>query len=361
MKNTKCLFDEDGQTPEGMVSVSQLQVFMSCPKKWEYGYVEKLAPRVDRPYLGIGKLCHKGMESAMRYIWEQTQQGVQIDYECALKTGCASVMDEWSRYVRSTPFLEEEMPEQNQLLEDALSVFEQAFWEFEPQKYDILTLYQEGKPIPALEFHFVVPCAGSKGLHGYIDAIIKDRETGHVWCTDYKFRKSLSPDEEETLNIQNAVYTWACYKMGIQITGTMTWQHCNTPASDPAILKNGSISRSKIKTTWEHYAAFCTKHGANPAMYEAEMKEKLSDIEWYRSTFEYRNMETVKNMWNQVIIPATYAVKAAKNRKNRRHLYPWNCKMCQFKDLCQAELRNHDANFLRQAEYMKKGARNAEN
>ena len=36
MKNTKHLFDEDKQTPEGMVSVSQLQSFMSCGKTLEY-------------------------------------------------------------------------------------------------------------------------------------------------------------------------------------------------------------------------------------------------------------------------------------------------------------------------------------
>jgi hypothetical protein len=34
MKNTKYLFDENKQTPEGMVSVSQLQTFMNCKKKW---------------------------------------------------------------------------------------------------------------------------------------------------------------------------------------------------------------------------------------------------------------------------------------------------------------------------------------
>jgi hypothetical protein len=339
-----------------MVSVSQLQSFMSCPKKWEYGYIENLTPRVERPYLGIGKLCHKGMETAMRYKWEhEREQGYCREH--ALNQAIIAMGDDWVKYMNDNTFLEEELPDQKQILVDAVSVFTQAFWEFDTDKYEVVTLHKDGKPIPALELHFVVPCAGSKGLHGYIDAILIDKETECAWCVDYKFRKSLSPDEEEATNIQNAVYTHACYKMGVNIVGTMTWQHLNTPAADPAVLKNGTISRAKIKTTWRHYEEFCKGHGVDPTPYEDEMKEKLADIEWYRATYEFRNPETVKRMWNQIVVPASYAVKSAYRGNNRRHLYPWNCKMCQFKDLCQAELRDHDADFLRSTQYTKREGR----
>lgn len=362
MKNTKCLFDETKQTPGGMVSVSQLQTFMSCPKKWEYGYVENLTPRVDRPFLTVGKLCHKGMQVAMTEMWK-LQTGVsKYDhtnwFKAIIRVAERFMQNEWEEYITNNTFLAEEMPEQEQILADAIAVFKQAFEEFKPWKYDVLTVCKDGVEIPALELHFVVPCAGSKGLHGYIDAILKDKETGSIWCTDYKFRKSLSPDDEEAVNIQNAVYTHACKKMGIKITGTMTWQHCNTPAADPALNKNGTVSRSKIKTTWNHYAEFCRVNGVDPAPYEEEMREKLSGVEWFRATYEYRNDDTIKNMWNQIVVPAAYAIKSArtvaKKDKNRRHLYPWNCKMCQFKDLCQAELRDHDVDFLRNTQYVKR-------
>jgi hypothetical protein len=97
----------------------------------------------------------------------------------------------------------------------------------------------------------------------------------------------------------------------------------------------------------------------DPADYAEEMQEKLADIEWFRATYEYRNPDTVSNIWNEIVVPASYAVKSAhtnakKNRRNSRHMYPWNCKMCQFQDLCLAELRNHDADFLRQTEYVKR-------
>lgn len=352
MRNTKYLFDETKQTPEGMVSVSQLQTFMSCPKKWEYGYIENLTPRVERPYLGIGKLCHKGMQTAMQYKWEH-EHDLRYYREDALRAAHLAMITEHNGYVRNNTFLAEEMPDIDQILIDAGEVFDQAFWEFDIEKYEVLTLQKSGKPIPALELHFVVPCPGSKGLHGYIDAILKDKETGYTWCVDYKFRKTLSPDEDEISNIQNAVYAYACNKMGIDVTGTMTWQHLNTPASEPQLLKNGAVSRAKIKTTWEKYAQFCVEHNVDPSQYEEEMREKLADIEWFRPTLEYRNEETIKNMWKQVVIPASWLIRKAQNPQNRksRFLYPWNCKMCQFKNLCQAELRNHDAKFVRETEF----------
>lgn len=355
MKNTKFLFNE-AQSPEGMVSVSQLQTFLSCAKKWSYNYIDNLTPRVDRTYLTIGKLCHRGMQVAMTTMWIYRDSGVQDEWKLAMDDGVDAIGDEWKEYMNSVPLLDEEVPDMEQMYQDALSVFRQAFQEFEPWKYEVLSVYKDGIPYPALELHFRVPCPPTKGLHGFIDAILRDKETGFVWCTDYKFRKSLSPDEEEAFNLQNSVYTYACEKMGIEITGTMTWQHVNTPAADPAILKNGSVSRAKIKTTWEHYADFCASHGEDPANYEEEMREKLADIEWFRPTLEYRNTETVNNIWTRCVVPVAKAVKSARSVKadNYRSLYPWNCKMCQYQSICQAELRNYDAQAIRDREYTKR-------
>lgn len=351
MKNTKYLYDEK-QTPEGMVSVSQLQTFLSCKKKWEYNYVEELKPRVERSYLTIGKLCHKGMQTAMHSLWEYPLNTL----EHLTDVGIRAMRDDYERYIEETPLLDEELPDMKQTWEDAKSVFTQALAEFDPLKYEVVQLVKDRRLIPALELHFKVPCPPTKGLHGFIDAILRDKETGFVWCTDYKFRKSLSPDEDEAFNIQNAVYSYACAKMGVEITGTMTWQHINTPAADPQILKTGAISRAKIKTTWEHYAKFCEEHGQDPEDYFLEMEEKLCDIEWYRPTLEYRNSETVDRIWKECVIPAARSVKSAHSKKadNFRSLYPWNCKMCQYQSLCQAELRDYDADAVRQREYTKR-------
>lgn len=354
MEKTTYLFNEKTQTPEGMVSVSQLQTFMSCPKKWEYNYVDNLKPRVERAYLTIGKLCHKGMQTAMTLKWQADQGISKYDILEILHESLMSMDVEWDNYMESVDLLDEEIPELEQMLTDAKAVFEQAFWEFNIGKYKVLSVFDGKEERPALELHFVVPCAGSKGLHGFIDAILLDAKTGCTWCTDYKFRKSLSPDEEEAFNVQNAVYSYTCQKMGINITGTMTWQHINTPAAEPQMLKNGGVSRAKIKTTWVKYRDFCMVNGIDPTLYEEEMREKLADIEWYRATYEYRNEETINNIWNNVVVPASRAVAKARTKsvKCYKNLYPWNCKMCQYQSLCQAELRNYDVEAIKLREYV---------
>ena len=351
MKNTKYLYDER-QSPEGMVSVSQLQTYLSCKKKWEYNYVECIKPRVEKSYLTIGKLCHKGMQAVMQMLWHYPLSTL----EQLTQHGLDAMYNMGEEYMGEIPMLPEEIPDFQQMRNDAANVFAQALEEFNPLKYEVISVVKHQKLIPALELHFKVPCPPTKGLHGYIDAIIRDKETGFIWCTDYKFRKSLSPDDEEAYNIQNAVYSYACAKMGIEITGTMTWQHSNSPAADPQILKTGAISRAKIRTTWEHYAKFCTEHGEDPDDYEEEMREKLADIEWYRATLEYRNEETVQTIWKECVLPVARAVKAAHGKKavNYRSLYPWNCKMCQYQSLCQAELRDYDTAAIREREYVKR-------
>lgn len=361
MKNTKCLFNEQKHTPVGMVSVSQLQTFMSCRKKWAYNYIDDITPRIERAYLTIGKLCHKGMQNAMQSLWMEQQSGLDTNYDNGLwsscmNDGCIAMEQMWQEYMNSTPMLAEEVPEFDKMRDDALDVFTQAFREFEPWKYRVMTVGKNNKPHPALELHFVVPCPPTKGLHGFIDAILQDRETGFIWCTDYKFRKSLSPDEDEAFNLQNAVYAHACARMGISISGTMTWQHVNTPASTPQLLKNGTVSRAKIKTTWAKYAQFCRANDIDPAPYEEEMREKLADIEWFRETYEYRNSETVKRIWGDCVMPAAKGVQAARSKRavNYPSLYPWNCKMCQYQSLCQAELRGYDVEAIRQRDYTKR-------
>ena len=348
---SKYLFNEYTQTPEGMVSVSQIQTFLSCRKKWSYEYIDNLTPRVERPYLSVGKLCHKGMQTAMNLRWSSWNMPRKEILNAAL----IEMANEHSEYINNNMFLEEELPDIYQILIDAQRVFEQAFWEFDIDRYEVLTLSKRKELIPALELHFYVPCPPTKGLHGFIDAILRDTETGLVWCTDYKFRKSLSPYEEEAFNIQNAVYAYACKKMEIPISGTMTWQHVNTPAAVPQLLKNGTVSRAKIKTTWNEYAKFCRHNGVDPDLYREEMEEKLSGIEWYRATYEYRNDETIENIWKKCVLPVARGIRQASGKdiaNNYPSLYPWNCKMCQYQSLCQAELRNYDLDFIRASEYV---------
>lgn len=356
--DTPCLF-YDEMTPEGMVSVSQINTFLACRRRWHYAYREGLRQRRERDYLTVGKLCHAGMEAAMRERWRIEYEKLAIPDGYLARKGMDAIQEMWDDYMSVTDFLDEELPEQRELLDRALDVFEEALEEFDPMRWMPATVTKDGVPIPALELHFVVPlCAGSWRLHGYVDAILSDRETGQVWCVDYKFRRTLASDDDERFNLQNAVYMMACRQMGIEVVGTMTWQRHSYPSAVPKFNKDGSVSRSRIKCTWTRFRHFLEEAGLDPADY-ADMEDKLSDVEMCRATREIRSDEMVDNVWSSVVESATLEIMHAycSEQEMTPSMDPWTCRLCSFQSLCQAELRGYDVDYIRETEYTSRSHR----
>lgn len=353
INDTPCLYYEDDMTPEGMVSVSQINTFLACRRRWHYAYREGLRQRRERDYLTVGKLCHAGMEAAMRRRWE-CAVGNLFDPEFAdlQSDGRDAIIEMFNDYMSVTDFLDEERPEQYELCDRALDVFDEALEEFEPLRWMPMTVVRDGEPIPALELHFVVPCAGSEGLHGYIDAILRDLETGQTWCVDYKFRRTLASDDDERFNLQNAVYMMACRQMGIDVAGTMTWQRYSSPSAVPKFNQDGSVSRSKIKCTWPRFRRFLEEAGLDPADY-GDMEGKLADVEMCRATKEIRSDEMIDLVWGEVVERASCSISRALHLGDWciPSMDPWTCRLCSFQSLCQAELRGYDADYIRETEY----------
>lgn len=350
--DTPCMF-YDEMTPEGMVSVSQINTFLACRRRWHYAYREGLRQKRERDYLTVGKLCHAGMEAAMRERWRIEHEKLAIPDGHLTRKGMDAIQEMWDEYMEVTDFLNEELPEQQDLLARALDVFAEALEEFDPLQWMPITVVKDGEPIPALELHFVVPCAGSEGLHGYIDAILKNLVTSQVWCVDYKFRRTLAVDDDERFNLQNAVYMMACHQMGIGVAGTMTWQRYNWPSAVPKFNKDGSVSRSKIRCTWIRYRRFLEEAGLAPADY-AEMADKLADVKMCKATREVRSDEMVDKVWRQIVEASSIEIGGHVRDQVKYcipSMDPWTCRLCSFQSLCQAELRGYDADYVRETEY----------
>lgn len=377
------LFNEEKHGPklDSMVSISQILQYLKCGMAWRLSYGERLTRRVERPYLTTGKLCHSAMQGAWQYMYETQHPKVKFrappaTVQTALEMGIAAMVESYLKYKSENVFLEEEIPMLEQTLEDAKRVFIHAWGAMDPGKYRVYEIKTRKDVIPAIELHFVIPCHGSRGMHGFIDAILEDVESNNIWSVDFKFRKSLATHEDEESNLQNLVYIAATSRMGLPITGSMTWQHLNSPPSFPALLKDGkSLSRAKIKTDWETYMAYALSLGIDPEPYREEMSEKLAEIEWFRETKEYRNEQTVQTAFDTIIIPAVYNISSCRkllsiqdgtckgytsltpmgrarlNRYTIPAMFPWNCKQCEFPQICQAKLRGYDVDFIKSSEF----------
>lgn len=351
----KYLYDEEKDAGKLMLSASQITQFLKCRKAWSYSYRENLTTRVERPYITIGKLCHIGMQHAFKEKYRQDTINKYNEAAC-ICVGKHEILKAFNLYMSENCFLEEEIPALKQLEFDSEVIFERTFKSMNPENLEVVDI--DGKP--GIELHFKIPITKTKWLHGFIDAILKDKTTNEVWIMDYKFRKSLADADDEAFNMQNATYMYAAKYLGLQLTGTITYQSLNQVPAIPALNKNGTVSRAKIKTDWETYSAFLEIHGQNPEDYAEEMIPKLADIEWIRPIKEFRNEETLKRIWKEVIVSASdqifKAYKAKTDKTCIKSMFAFNCKMCQFAQLCQGELRNYDASYLKNTVYMQKGA-----
>lgn len=357
----KYLFDEKKDKNKLMLSASQILQFLKCRKAWHYSYKQNLTTRVERPYLTIGKLCHIGMQYAFR---EKYRQDITDNYNEAscICIGKHKILKEFNKHLSENCFLEEEIPALRQLEYDSEIIFERTFKSMNAENIEVVTIGD----IPALELHFKIPITNTstKWLHGYIDAILRDKETNETWIVDYKFRKSLAEADDEMYNIQNAIYMYAAKYLNVDVVGSMTYQSLNQAPAIPALNKNGTVSRAKIKTDWDTYKAFLELNSQDPADYQEEMIPKLLEIEWFRPIKEFRNEQTLHKIWKEVIVQSSdqifKAYKAKTDKTCLKSMYPFNCKMCQFTQLCQAELRLYDVEYLKTTVYTQKGS-NSEN
>ena len=354
MKSTdKYLFNEERDGKKLMLSSSQITQFLKCRKAWSYSYRQNLTTRVERPYLTIGKLCHIGMQYAFKEKYRQDTIN-KYNEEACICLGKHEINKVFNQYMSENCFLEEEIPMLKQLEFDSEIIFERTFRSINAKNIEVVTI----NDIPALELHFVIPITRTKYLHGFIDAIFKDKTTGETWIVDYKFRKSLSDVDDEAYNMQNAIYMYAAKYLGVQVNGSVTYQALNQAPTLPTLNKNGTVSRAKIKTDWETYKAFLEIHDQNPDDYAEEMIPKLADIEWFRPIKEFRNEETLERIWHDVVLVAADQIyKAYKLKTDKtclKSMFPFNCKLCQFAQLCQGELRHYDVEYLKNTVYVNK-------
>lgn len=338
------LWDEglDGPRKGEMVSCTQLQAYLSCPRRWSYAYVEGLRPRTERPYLTAGRLIHRGFEAAMRLRAEGCE-----DVKAMVNAGLLAVKEEAEGY--ALEFDGQGVEVLSDAVREACEVFCEALPEFDPTRWDVMRV----GGVPALELHFWTPCPYAGGLHGYVDAVLRERATGQVWCVDYKFRSRLASEDDERFSLQRAVYARACRDLGVPVTGTLTWQRLRRCEAVPKLLKDGTMSRAKVMCTWPRYREALIEAGLDPADY-AEMEGKLAGVEMSREIREVRSDEMLERVWAQVVVPTALEVGHDREVTSMGMplacvpaLDPMRCRLCPYAELCQAELRGYDADFVR--------------
>jgi hypothetical protein len=189
---------------------------------------------------------------------------------------------------------------------------------------------------------------------GYIDKVVRDRE-GRKWLADHKSYRYIPSDEDRYSDLQNVFYIWAwgVQHPGDPVTG-FVWDYLRTKAPTiPEVLKKGGLSvAQKIDTDYYTYAKAIEDNKLDPEDY-AEVLDRLrrENSKFFKRAYL---PSPPKEMIDNAVQDAKDTAIEIKNlgKVLRDRNMTRECpKGCQFYNLCQAEFRGDDSDYIRKTEY----------
>jgi CRISPR/Cas system-associated exonuclease Cas4 (RecB family) len=176
----------DIDTSKLVYSVSQLQTYESCPKKYMFNYIYKIPSR-PRHYFDFGTSVHESLE----FLSADFDKKLPIEKLYIL--GVKYLTDGWisKGYENSN--------QEQEYFQKGLNIIK----EFIVKETE---LRMEDRQTICLELKFFLDFEG-RTLMGYIDRI--DKVNGEIEILDYKTSKSMSRESELEKNMQLLVYSLA--------------------------------------------------------------------------------------------------------------------------------------------------------
>ena len=210
-----------------------------------------------------------------------------------------------------------------------------------------------GKDGNPFELELRVPLIPGVIFKGKIDKLFEDRNK-RVWLTDHKSHKKIPDLESRFSDIQLVLYYWAVPLTGYKTPDGVMWDYIRTKAPTiPDTLKAGGLSkRANIDTTYETYLAEITRQKLNPKDYK-EILDPLKGrgtIDFYqRVQLAKPNPKLVENIVSDARQTALEIQLHGKTSKVRSMSY--DCKQCDYYQLCQSDARGLDTAFIRKTDY----------
>jgi hypothetical protein len=308
---------------EFTVSNSKLKTWRRCRKQFHYKYGLKLKPKTKSTPLVRGSILHDMIEAHIE------GKDPWIPFKKA-KTDLAKLK-----------IMKEELAYYNELLDEVrrLMVGYLAFYEKDPIRYTSL----KGKKA---EHYFKVKLTESIWLEGYIDSFgqTKDRLN---WLVEHKSHKQIPQGDLKYSDIQGALYVWVCQKIGLPEPDGVIWNYIKAKGpAIPELLKNGELSkRANADTIWPVYLESIKKHGLNPKDYK-DMKLALENKE--QDFFTRKLLPVNKTIVNTLVEDAKKTAREIKRKGNKDQTrnIDKHCEWCDYYNLCQAELRGLDTDFI---------------
>lgn len=326
---------------EGMhVSATERAVYKRCRRLWDYSSASRqsLRPIKQAHALAFGQGIHEALAA---YYTAQIERGTP-DADVAL---CA-----WNKYIEA--WREQTLslwPEEIDALEKSatlgagmLTRYDE--WARESDSADIAE-------VVAVEQPFTISF-GEAQLVGRIDLIARDAQ-GNVWIVDHKTAGQKANEAMLPLDAQMQMYALAYqYVTGEPAEGVYYNVLVKKTPTEPGILKSGGLSKAKsISTTEALYRRAIEKHGLN----ETDYTDILTTLHAQGNPF-FARYKLRYNAYEMMSFEENLEVEVNEMYSNPP-IYPnptKDCSYCTYRNLCLAENRGDDVDYIKQTEFISK-------
>lgn len=295
-------------------SQSKVKSWRRCPKSYDYKYNQGLTKRTGPATLTRGVTFHEMLDaSVMGKDWREP-------------------LEEYRKFYEGLWTEEREDYSSPEDLENLYHRYKK-HWKDEDLDYRGIS-----------EVVVEAECEGVK-FKGIIDKLPQDSQ-GRIWVEDHKTHKIIPDADTRFSDIQTVLYFWALRENTERVDGIL-WDYIRTkPPAIPEKLKSGELSkRANIDTDYETYMGEIQKHGLNPDNYQ----DILTKIKANKKAFFQRVFLPTPNeeLVNSVVSDFIHSAREIMEAKHYPRNLTRDCKSCSYYQLCSAEVRGLDSEFIR--------------
>lgn len=315
-------------------SYSEIKLGRKCPKAHEYRYVEHLRrKRPNRPAF-IGTIVHEMLDAWVKARLIHTYMN-----------------DPWKVLEKYKKEYAKLFKEEQEEFGDVPTTCEKIFEGYLRRWKDDGLTYHDS------EVAIIADLTPEIRLLSKLDKIVSNK-AGYRFLMDHKFHRTMPEPQDRFSDIQTVLYFWnwnQTHDKAEQLDGII-WDYGRMKAPTvPEVLKNGELTkRANIDTDAHTYLQAIKANGLDPKNY----KDILLNLEGKEKTFFERVVLPApsKKMVEQVVKDARDSAVIFKTLAKAgfapRNMSGFNCKTCDYRSVCEAELRGLDADFVRKKDYI---------
>ncbi len=327
------------------ISFSEVSSYRRCPKAWEYRYLKRLKRKFKGVRLLRGEILHEMLNA---YVNSKIIKGYDGNDPW-------DVLEEYAE--KFGAYFEEEKDMHGDIIGDCGKIFEGYLRKY---RKDPLT-YEASEIKVEVDLSKLGSGALPVTFIGFLDKVARD-EQERRWLVDHKFLKSIPTADDRFAELQLLIYVWA---VGMEdpkkhIDG-VCWDYARAKApTEPEVLKSGELSKRKnLDCDAYTYLKTIRREGKDAKQYVdmLELLQGKEDTFFERVFLPKPSTDMIIEVVND-FLQTTGEIQAKRDGgRCARSMSTFNCNTCEFRTLCEAEVRGLDADFIMKSEYQPRGER----